>query len=130
MNLYFVNVFQVKFSCSLYTLFTHTLNKLEPIWIDKLQSFFNSPFWKYFRDSVIFIFSNVFIGFKSELQDEFFETKSAVRSTSISTSCTTEFMVRFISKYKTLKRQKFLSMSTPFRIALNWDYWSQIHLTK
>ena len=63
MNLYFVNVFQAKFSCSLYTLFTNYLNKLEQVWFDKLKSFFlNSPYRKCFRASVIFIFWNFLMG--------------------------------------------------------------------
>ena len=45
----------------------------------------------------------MFNGLKSELQDELLlRLNTAVRSTSISTSCTTEFMFRFKPKYKTL----------------------------
>ena len=72
MNLYSVNILQRKFSCSLYTLFTNNLNKLEQVWLDKLQSYiFLSPYWKHFRASVIFIFSNVFNGLKFGLQVDF-----------------------------------------------------------
>ena len=103
MNLYFVNVFQGNFSYFyiLYLLIIKiNLNKSDLV---NFNLVLNSPYWKCFEALVIFIFSNVFNGLKNGLQGGIFlRLNTAVRSKSISISCTTKFMVWFKSKYKIL----------------------------
>ena len=89
MNLYFVDAFQRKFSFFNYFIYEF-LNLFGPVWFDQLQSCFKFTVLKIFLSSVIFIFSNVFNGFKFRLQARLFlKLNATVRSKSISNSCNT-----------------------------------------
>ena len=98
MNLYFVNLFQVKFSCFYILYLLILLINFNQSNLINFNLVLSSLYWKCFRTSVIFIFHDVLSWVKFGLQvGLFLRQNTAVRSKLTSISCTVEFIVIFKS---------------------------------